>query len=96
MYIVIGRTCIYVDVGICERIIMKNKVATTVKVESSLYDEFKVLGVRHKITLQRFIERTIYRYVNEPSFRDGINNFILPVTTSKDVEPITVISSSLN
>ena len=79
-----------------EEIIMKYKVATTVKVESALYDEFKVLGVRHKITLQRFIERTIYRYVNEPSFREGINNFILPVISSTEVEPITVISASLS
>jgi predicted DNA-binding ribbon-helix-helix protein len=75
---------------------MKNKVATTVKVESALYDEFKVLGVRHKITLQALIERTVYRYVNEEAFRDDINNFILPVTTSTSVEPILVVSSSLS
>ena len=76
--------------------IQKNKVATTVKVESSLYDEFKVLGVRHKLTLQALIERTVYRYVNEESFRDGINNFSLPITTSTSVEPILVVSSSLS
>lgn len=60
---------------------MKNKVATTVKVESTLYDDFKILGVRHKLTLQGLVERTVYRYVNEEAFRDGINNFILPVTS---------------
>lgn len=62
--------------------IMKNKVATTVKVESILYDEFKVLGVRHKLTLQGLMEKTVFRYVNEERFREEINNFILPVTTT--------------
>lgn len=61
--------------------IMKNKTATTVKVESALYDEFKVLGVRHKITLQGLVDRVVYRYVNEDVFRDSINNFILPITS---------------
>ena len=60
---------------------MKNKVATTVKVESSLYDEFKILGVRHKLTLQGLVEKTVFRYVNEGTFRDSINAFILPITT---------------
>jgi len=58
----------------------KNKVATTVKVQESLYDEFKVLGVRHKLTLQGLVERSVYRYVNEETFRDSINCFILPVS----------------
>jgi predicted DNA-binding ribbon-helix-helix protein len=58
-----------------------NKVATTVKVENALYDDFKVLGVRHKLTLQGLVERCVYRYVNEDNFRDGINNFFLPVVS---------------
>lgn len=55
------------------------KVATTIKIEPVLYDEFKHLGLRHKITLQNIVSKTIYRYVNEEIFRDGINNFILPI-----------------
>ena len=62
----------------------KNKVATTIKIEDTLYDEFKILGVRHKLTLQGLIERTVYRYVNETAFRNDINNFILPVTSGAD------------
>lgn len=72
------------------------KVATTVKIESSLYDDFKVLGIRHKITLQALIERSIYRYVNELKFRDDINNFNLPLVAPTSVEAILVISSSLS
>lgn len=59
---------------------MKNKVATTVKVENTLYDNFKVFGVRHKLTLQGLVEKTVFRYVNEDVFRTEMNNFILPVT----------------
>ena len=75
------------------------KVATTVKIESSLYDDFKVLGIRHKLTLQALIERSIYRYVNESKFRDDINNFNLPLvapTAVESVEAILVVSSSLS
>ena len=60
----------------------KNKVATTVKVESTLYDEFKVLGVRHKLTLQGLVEKTVFRYVREEVFRIDMNNFNLPLPIS--------------
>lgn len=63
----------------------KNKVATTVKVEGTLYDDFKVLGVRHKHTLQALVEKTIYRYVNDEKFRNELNNFILPVTSEAEL-----------
>lgn len=57
------------------------KVATTVKVEGTLYDQFKIFGIRHKLTLQGLVEKTIYRYVNEDKFRDDINSFVLPLST---------------
>lgn len=58
------------------------KVATTVKVENTLYDQFKIFGIRHKLTLQGLVEKTIYRYVNEDKFRDDINSFVLPVSST--------------
>ena len=61
---------------------MKNKIATTVKLEPALYDDFKVLGIRHKISLQDIVERTIYRYVNDETFRNKMNNFRLPKITN--------------
>lgn len=60
---------------------MSNKVATTVKVENTLYDQFKIFGIRHKLTLQGLVEKTIYRYVNEDVFRTEINEFVIPVTS---------------
>jgi len=67
----------------------KNKVATTVKVESTLYDEFKVLGVHYKLTLQGLVEKAVYRYVKEEGFRNELNKFIMPASAS------CVTSSSL-
>lgn len=58
---------------------MNKKIATTVKVDETTYDQFKVLGIRYKITFQGLIERSVYRYVNEDAYRDEINNFIIPV-----------------
>jgi hypothetical protein len=63
----------------------KNKVATTVKVENALYDGFKVLGIRYKLTLQGLVEKTVYRYVNEEIFRDNMNSFIVPTFSSSYV-----------
>ena len=58
------------------------KVATTVKVENTLYDQFKILGIRHKITLQGLVEKTIHRYVNEDKFREEINSFVVPLVST--------------
>jgi len=57
--------------------IMK-KIATTVKVENDLYDEFKILGVKGKVTLQSLVEKCVFRYVREVTFRTDIDAFSLP------------------
>lgn len=73
---------------------MNKRVATTVKVEETLYNEFKIFGVRHKLSLQGLVERVIYRYVNEDGFRESINNFIFPVTS--DIEFPSQLTSSFS
>ena len=72
---------VHVDKVILTYMSMK-KVATTVKVENTLYDQFKILGIRHKLTLQGLVEKTVFRYVNEDTFRDEINGFVLPVSAT--------------
>jgi hypothetical protein len=58
---------------------MKNKIATTVKIDNGLYDQFKVLGIRYRITLQSLVEKCVFRYVNDESFRsESINNYTIP------------------
>lgn len=59
-----------------------NKTSTTVKVDSELYDELKILSVRHKYTLQSFVEKCIYFYVYNQSFRETLNGFQIPVLNS--------------
>ena len=55
------------------------KTPTTIKIETSQYDELKILGIRHKHSLQKIVEKAIYRYVNDETFRNDINCFNLPV-----------------
>ena len=68
---------------------IKNKVATTVKVEPTLYDEFKVLGVRYKLTLQGLVEKTVYRYVREEIFRNDMNSFNATMNFSSSWSAVT-------
>ncbi len=57
----------------------ENKIATTIKVEQGLYDDLKILRVRHKFTLQTFAEKCIFLYIHDPTFREKINNFDVPI-----------------
>jgi len=66
---------------------MKNKTATTVKIEKELYDSFKILGIQNKnLTLQTFVEKCVHLYVDDTpftaSFRDIVNNFFVPILSS--------------
>ena len=62
--------------------INENKLATTVKIPFSLYDEFKILGIRNRITLQTLAEKSVFRYVNDELFRISMNDFNLPLSSS--------------
>lgn len=59
-----------------------NKISTTVKVDSKLYDEFKILNVRYRHTLQSFVEKCVYFYVNDEPFRETLNGIHVPVLNS--------------
>jgi hypothetical protein len=72
---------------------MKNKVATTIKIDPDLYDQFKVLGIHHKVTLQRLIATCIFRYVNEEKFREGVNEFTFPTQSFIDSGSYTLSAS---
>lgn len=66
---------------------MKNNAqltATTVKIEKSLYGDFKVLGIRSGLTLQDFVEKCVHLYVNDTSFRGLINVFNMPKLSTDD------------
>jgi predicted DNA-binding ribbon-helix-helix protein len=65
---------------------MKNKTATTVKIEKGLYDSFKILGIQNNLTLQTFVEKCVHIYVDDSpftaSFRNIVNNFVIPVLST--------------
>lgn len=63
---------------------MNNKIVTTIKVDREIYSEFKMFSIRHKLNLQQFLDRVMFKYVNDDAFRDNINNFILPTTSGAE------------
>ena len=74
---------------------MKNKVATTVKIPEPLYDDFKVLGIRHKVSLQTLVEKCIYLFVTDEKFRAVVTSYSLPgPICGTPVKSVTVLSSS--
>ena len=59
-----------------------NRVPTTVKLDVGLYDDLKILSVRHRFTLQAFVEKCIYLYIHNDTFKETVNNFNLPILSS--------------
>jgi len=53
-----------------------NQQLTSVKVNTQLFDDFKVLCVRTKLSLQKLTDRAMYLYVNDEEFRKVINGTI--------------------
>jgi hypothetical protein len=51
----------------------KNKL-TSVKVKDDLFEEFKVLCVRTKFSLQKLVDRSIHMYLTEEDYRKTIHN----------------------
>ena len=47
---------------------------TSVKIQSELFDEFKVSCVRHKFSFQKLADRAIHLYLTDDSFRKQIHN----------------------
>ena len=63
----------------------KNKVATTVKIPEALYDDLKVLGIRHKISLQTLVEKCVNLFVENTqvsaSFREVVTTYSIQTNT---------------
>ena len=47
---------------------------TSVNVHEDLFTEFKVLGVRYKMSFQKLADRALYLYVTDEEFRSKIHN----------------------
>jgi hypothetical protein len=53
---------------------MGDNKLTSVKVNEELFEEFKVLCVRTKFSLQKLVDRSIHLYLTEDDFRKKIHN----------------------
>ena len=57
---------------------MANKAETkltTVKIVKNLYSSFKRISFDSNITLQKLVNRSVDKYIEDESFRNEINNY---------------------
>ena len=52
----------------------KEMTLTSVKVQSELFEDFKMSCVKHKFSLQKLIDRTVHLYLTDEEFRKNIHN----------------------
>ena len=53
---------------------MGDNKLTSVKVNEELFDEFKVLCVRTKFSLQKLVDRSIHLYLTNDDYRKQLHN----------------------
>lgn len=52
----------------------KELTLTSVKINSKLWDEFRISCVRHKFSLQKLAERSIYLYLTDELYRKKLHS----------------------
>ena len=52
----------------------KEMTLTSVKVQSELFEDFKMSCVKHKFSLQKLVYRTVHLYLTDEEFRKNIHN----------------------
>lgn len=52
----------------------QNNKLTTVKILNEIYSKFKQTAFDTNTTLQRVVNRSLYKYVNDSEFRETIEN----------------------
>ena len=52
----------------------KGDILTTVRLQDKLFEDFKIEAVRNKITMRNLLERAMFLYMTEESFKRTINN----------------------
>jgi hypothetical protein len=57
---------------------MSYNSTTSVKVDKALYDSFKIKNIKTKFYLQDLVNRSMYLYLNDESFRQKIYEFSIP------------------
>lgn len=52
----------------------KDMTLTSVKIQSELFDEFKIACVRHKFSFQKLADRCIHLYLTDEEFKRRVHN----------------------
>jgi len=52
----------------------KEKTLTSVKIQSDLFQDFKIECVKRKFSFQKLADRAIHLYLTDDNFRKTINN----------------------
>jgi hypothetical protein len=52
----------------------KEKTLTSVKIQSDLFQDFKIECVKRKFSFQKLADRAIHLYLTDDDFRKKINN----------------------
>ena len=52
----------------------KDMTLTSVKIQSGLFDEFKIACVRHKFSFQKLADRCVHLYLTDEDFKKQIHN----------------------
>jgi len=52
----------------------KGDILTTVRLQDTLFNDFKLEAVRNKITMRNLLERSMFLYMTDPEFKKVINN----------------------
>ena len=54
---------------------MADTKLTTVKIVKDIYSSFKRISFDSNITLQKLVNRSVHKYINEEDFRNEINTY---------------------
>ena len=54
----------------------KEMTLTSVKVQSDLFDEFKIECVKRKFSFQKLADRSLFLYLSDEDFRKKINSHV--------------------
>lgn len=52
----------------------KNQVLTSVKIDTDLFDKFKIECIKRKFSFQKLSERAIHLYLTDDEFKRQIHN----------------------
>lgn len=51
-----------------------SQVLTSVKISSTIWDEFRISCVKYKFSFQKLADRAMHLYITDPEFRKQLHN----------------------